>query len=80
MMYGSSPRSARAQTRESPLEPTTQAPVLLFNYMAASKWMLRPLLLVRPTFLGGASTRGLALKHLAMSTTTAAVDACVWGN
>ena len=26
--------------------------------------MLRPLLLVHPTFLGGAATSGLALKHL----------------
>ncbi len=72
MTFGICPRSARTMGQEWPLDSRAPARVQLYNFMAASKWMLGPLLLAFPSFLGGAAARGLALRHLAVSTTTAA--------
>ena len=76
MTYGGCPRKAKARGSDGPLDIRPQARVLLANFSAASRWLLRPSLIGYPTLFGGTATRGLAFKHLAVSTTTAALDAC----
>lgn len=59
------------------LEVKPYARTLLYNFMAASKWLLGPETVRHPTLLGTATTRGRNLRHLAVATTTAAIDAKV---
>ena len=80
MAFGSCPRTNRAREVDGLLGPRPHARVMLANFTAASRWLLLPCLIVHPTLFGGTATRGLALKHLVVSTTTATLDACFCGD
>ena len=78
-LHGACPGAPGQMGARPRLEVKPHARTLLYNFMAASKWLLGPETVRHPTLLGTATTRGRTLRHLAVATTSAAIDAkVVW--